>query len=261
MKAKTLIIIPCFQDNVHLKQTIADIRVFSSSDILVVDDGSTPPVTYSDTCNEKIIRHSVNKGLAESVRSGCKFALENGYMAVIKVDSDNQMVPSHIPSMEKMLLDDDSRCDVVVVTFGKNTPKSIRYDDVVFRKTIYKLTKKKLPTVLSEYRGYGIRAIVEILKSDIRGYASPLILMDLDNLEIKQISDGIRFIHDRPFPLKGMIKLRTTLLWKCIKNIHYKSIHLIPFAIMMLTGHLIYNVVKNKKLNGGNRSVVEKRVV
>ncbi len=68
--------------------------------LLVVDDGSTDgTVERLVGLNVEIKRHPRNRGKGAALRTGFSWAVENGYSAVITLDSDGQHDPSAIPRL------------------------------------------------------------------------------------------------------------------------------------------------------------------
>jgi glycosyltransferase involved in cell wall biosynthesis len=83
--------------------TIADV-VRQSRDhvqaVVVIDDGSTDGT--SDVARAEgaiVLRHEVNQGKGASLKTGFKYAVDNGYDGVITLDADGQHLPSEIPKI------------------------------------------------------------------------------------------------------------------------------------------------------------------
>jgi glycosyltransferase involved in cell wall biosynthesis len=68
--------------------------------LLVVDDGSTDGTAERLIgLNVEVKRHPRNRGKGAALRTGFSWAVENGYSAVITLDSDGQHDPSAIPRL------------------------------------------------------------------------------------------------------------------------------------------------------------------
>lgn len=68
--------------------------------LLVVDDGSTDGTAERLTgLNVEVRRHPKNRGKGAALRTGFSWAKENGYSAVITLDSDGQHDPTAIPRL------------------------------------------------------------------------------------------------------------------------------------------------------------------
>ena len=98
---KLLIIIPAYNEAESLMGVIEKLRqTCPYYDYIIVNDGSTDET--EELCEKNgynVINHTVNKGLAEAMRTGMKYALENGYDAALQFDADGQHLSQYINSM------------------------------------------------------------------------------------------------------------------------------------------------------------------
>lgn len=95
---KILTIVPCYNAEKFIDDTLVDIKRYSKN-ILVVDDGSTDKSydVMKKVKGIKILRHKHNKGKGAALRTGFKYAIEKKYDAVITIDADGQHKASDIP--------------------------------------------------------------------------------------------------------------------------------------------------------------------
>ena len=111
---KLLIIIPAYNEAESLVGVIEKLRqTCPQYDYIIVNDGSTDGT--EELCEKNgynVINHTVNKGLAEAVRTGMKYALENGYDAALQFDADGQHLSEYINSMVNCMK--ESGCDIVI---------------------------------------------------------------------------------------------------------------------------------------------------
>lgn len=111
---KLLIIIPAYNEAESLRGVIE--RLHSTCpqyDYIIVNDGSTDET--KELCEKNgynVINHTVNRGLAEAMRTGMKYALENGYDAALQFDADGQHLSEYINSMVNCMK--ESGCDIVI---------------------------------------------------------------------------------------------------------------------------------------------------
>ena len=113
---KVLAVVPAFNEEECLANTIADLKAKCPDvDYLIVNDGS------SDATQEIIAQKGlngvnlpVNTGLNSAFRTGMKYALRNGYDAVIQFDADGQHLPSYIPQMTAKL--GETNADIVIAS-------------------------------------------------------------------------------------------------------------------------------------------------
>lgn len=111
---KLLIIIPAYNEAESLRGVIERLRsTCPQYDYIIVNDGSTDET--KELCEKNgynVINHTVNKGLAEAMRTGMKYALENGYDAALQFDADGQHLSEYIDSMVNCMK--ESGCDIVI---------------------------------------------------------------------------------------------------------------------------------------------------
>ncbi len=111
---KALIIIPAYNEGKNLKKVIMGLKqICPHYDYIIINDGST------DDTKELCIRNGYNvinlpknEGLANAVRKGMEYALENGYDAGLQFDADGQHLPQYIDSMVNCMK--ESGCDIVI---------------------------------------------------------------------------------------------------------------------------------------------------
>ena len=81
--------------------------------VLVIDDGSSDATgAVAAKAGATVLRHDVNRGKGAALRTGFRWALENGYDAVITLDADGQHLPHEIPKFIGARA--DSRADLII---------------------------------------------------------------------------------------------------------------------------------------------------
>ncbi len=115
---KLIVQIPCYNEELTLPQTVADIpRQIPGVDvveILIIDDGSkdrTVEVAKSIGVDHIVINKR-NVGLARSFRAGLDACISLGADIIVNTDGDNQYCGADIPKLIQPIL--DGRVDVVV---------------------------------------------------------------------------------------------------------------------------------------------------
>lgn len=67
-------------------------------DVVVVNDGSTDSTAKAAAeAGATVLHHPRNLGKGAALKTGFRYALENGFDAVVTVDADGQHLPSEIP--------------------------------------------------------------------------------------------------------------------------------------------------------------------
>ena len=96
------------------------------STVVVLDDGSTDGTGDVARANgATVLRHDVNQGKGASLKTGFKYAVDNGYDGVITLDADGQHLPTEIPKILKA--HEESGADLVIGgrahLFGEMLPR------------------------------------------------------------------------------------------------------------------------------------------
>lgn len=115
---KLIVQIPCFDEEQTLPLTLAaiprEIPGIDRVEILVIDDGSrdgTAEVARRLGVDH-VVRHPVNRGLAQAFQTGLDHALRHGADIVVNTDADNQYPGAAIPDLVRPIL--EGRADLVV---------------------------------------------------------------------------------------------------------------------------------------------------
>lgn len=94
---RILALLPAYNEAAHLEKVLIAVQE-QIHDILVVDDGSKDNTAdIARGCGVELLSRGYNCGKGQSLRDGYKWALEQGYDAVIMLDSDGQHDPACIP--------------------------------------------------------------------------------------------------------------------------------------------------------------------
>jgi glycosyltransferase involved in cell wall biosynthesis len=115
---KTIIQVPCLNEEATIGRVIADIRAATAGlpdvGILIVDDGCTDrTVEVARAAGaDYIARHATNQGLARAFMTGLSAALNLGADVIVNTDADNQYKASGIPALIAPVA--EGRADVVV---------------------------------------------------------------------------------------------------------------------------------------------------
>ncbi len=95
--AKILALLPAYNEEKHLEKVLTEVKRYIEH-VLVVDDGSADRTAeIARGCGVHVLSRGYNCGKGQSLKDGYTWALENGYDAVIMLDSDGQHDPACIP--------------------------------------------------------------------------------------------------------------------------------------------------------------------
>lgn len=85
------IIIPGYNEEKHVKQTIKSVEREGFKNIVFVDDGSKDKtISHAIKTNATVLKHKINLGKGAATRTGCDYAVMAGAKILILMDSDGQ---------------------------------------------------------------------------------------------------------------------------------------------------------------------------
>lgn len=115
-KGRVATVIPVFQAQSELDQTLCSLRNSSiSNTVFVVDDGSVPPIQLpmGDTGLEmRHLRLPSNQGIVAALNAGLTAALAEGYEYIARIDAGDFATPNRLP-LQVAWLDEHPRCMLV----------------------------------------------------------------------------------------------------------------------------------------------------
>jgi glycosyltransferase involved in cell wall biosynthesis len=112
----TAVLIPVFNDEPGLKRTLDSLADDDGTfDVVIVDDGSVPPLPQMMTCGEHrvtVIRQQRNMGIAKALNRGLLYVLSRGYNFVARIDARDLAVGGRI-AMQEAYLREYPECGLV----------------------------------------------------------------------------------------------------------------------------------------------------
>lgn len=92
-----LAVIPAYNEENQVGRVVRQVRA-QHLPVLVVDDGSTDDtVARAETAGARVIRQGENRGKGSALHAGFRWALAQGYDAILTLDADGQHDPAEIP--------------------------------------------------------------------------------------------------------------------------------------------------------------------
>jgi len=120
------IIVPAFNEQEVLRQTISELVEPGYSVVLVDDGSSIPQQQFVTHFPVHCVRHELNLGQGAALQTGTEYALEKGAEFIIHFDADGQHLVSDISKLLRPLLNND--CDVVFGSrFLNNTTNAVPF--------------------------------------------------------------------------------------------------------------------------------------
>ncbi len=96
-----MVIIPAYNEEASVGEVVRSVRrVLPAAPVVVVDDGSADGTAQAARdAGAELLRLPHHLGLGGAVQTGYRFAFEQGYRFVVRVDSDGQHNPADIPRL------------------------------------------------------------------------------------------------------------------------------------------------------------------
>lgn len=109
---KVLIVVPAFNEEENLPALLEELRrVCGGYDVIVVDDASTDQTArVARSFGVPVLSLPANLGIGGAVQLGFKYAVRNGYDAVIQVDGDGQHDPAFIERLLQPMKEGKADC-------------------------------------------------------------------------------------------------------------------------------------------------------
>jgi glycosyltransferase involved in cell wall biosynthesis len=98
MPHRSLTALPVYNEANHVMPVLGEVLRFSS-DVLVVDDGSTDGTRelLGQRNDIHVVRHPNNRGYGAALQSAFEYTIRNGYEVLVTIDCDGQHQPKRIP--------------------------------------------------------------------------------------------------------------------------------------------------------------------
>ena len=94
-----LVVVPAFNEAASIGQVLDGIQSHGFQ-VLVIDDGSTDETSVvAHQKNAIVLSLPLNVGVGGALRCGFRYAVENGFSAIIQCDADGQHLPSYLDDL------------------------------------------------------------------------------------------------------------------------------------------------------------------
>lgn len=193
MSAKVIVIIPAYNEEDSIEQTVRNIKAATNIDYIVVNDGSkdrTRELLDKNKFNH--IDLPINLGIGGAMQTGYQYALDHNYDYAIQLDADGQHNPADL-----MNLIDEIRTTDNDMVIGSRFVEQSAYKGTLSRRVgiyyfyrfIHLLTKMKITDPTSGYRIVNRKIIESFSKYYPTDYPEVEVLVNLarKNYKIKEI--------------------------------------------------------------------------
>jgi len=189
--------IPAFNEGKVIDEVIKKCLKFSDQ-VVVCDDGSTDD-TYeiADAAGAHVIRHDVNIGKGEALRTLFKFAIHSKNDIIVTIDGDGQFLPEEIPKLVSDIK--EKKSDIVIgYRFDDATdmPNYRRFGNKMLDKMANMVTELSVSDTQSGYRAYS-KDVIEKLNFNIKGFGADVeILIDAANKGFRISEQKVTVIYN-----------------------------------------------------------------
>ncbi len=125
-----LVVVPAFNEVASIGQVLVGIQSHGFR-VLVIDDGSTDETSVvAHQKNAIVLSLPLNVGVGGALRCGFRYAVENGFSAIIQCDADGQHLPSHL----KDLVEATNRTDAHMMIGSRFGSEKTTHDPSLLRR-------------------------------------------------------------------------------------------------------------------------------
>lgn len=205
---RILTALPVYNEVSHLREVLAQVRRYSS-EILVVDDGSTDGTAelLAQENDLYVVRHKTNLGYGAGIRTAFEYAIEHDYDVLVTIDCDGQHQPCLIPKLAAAVFPESGEpVDIVsgsryLTKFeGDSTPPEARRR---INMQINELLQDRLGLTLTDsfcgFKAYRVAALPEFEITEL-GYAIPLqfwVQAVAKNLSIEEFPVPLVYLEEK----------------------------------------------------------------
>lgn len=158
---RLLVVVPAWNEEEALPGVLGEIaEELPEVTVLVVNDGSSDGTSaVARACGAEVLDLPFNLGVGGAMRAGFRYALANGYEAVVQVDADGQHDPREVPRLVERLADADI---VIGARFADRGDYRVggprRWAMVILAATLSRIGRVRLTDTTSGFRASGPRA-------------------------------------------------------------------------------------------------------
>ena len=196
---RVLTALPIHNEAAHVEAVLSEVLTHAR-DVLAVDDGSTDatPELLGRFPSLHVLRHPTNLGYGAGLRSAFRFALEQGYDALVTIDCDGQ----HQPGLIAHLVETLETSGAALVSGSRylaphpgdaRPPEERRRINVQITRTLNALFGWRLTDAFCGFKVYRRDALERFVITE-NGYAMPL------QLWVQAYRWNLT-IHEEPVPL------------------------------------------------------------
>jgi glycosyltransferase involved in cell wall biosynthesis len=189
-----LIVIPAFNEEAALPDVLAELRrLRPDADLVVIDDGSSDATAaVAVEGGATALQLPFNLGIGGALRTGFRYAIENGYERALQFDADGQHDPTEIQAMLDRL---DDGADLVIGSRFANGETDYEVGRIrrramrVLGTTVRILSGQMFTDTSSGFRAFDRRAL------ELFARTYPVDYMESVEALVMACADGLRVVE------------------------------------------------------------------
>lgn len=201
---KTYIIIPAYNEEKNIANTIDNLKKNNYNNIIVIDDGSKDN-TYNIAKEKKVhvLKHIINRGQGAALQTGADYALIKGADIIVQFDADGQHNAEEIINFTAPIKSRETEATLGSRFIKKeNIPKNLPKSRIIILKGAKILIRLmygiKLTDVHNGFRAFSKEAAEKIkLRGDRMEHASEILeQIKKKNIKYKEIPVTINYTEE-----------------------------------------------------------------
>lgn len=158
-----IVIIPAYNEEPRVGQTVAAVKAACRGEVVVVDDGSGDRTfEMARAASATVLRLPFNLGYGAALQTGFRYALRRGFRYAVHMDADGQHDPTYIGTLLDAL--DVHGVDVAIGSrfverSGYRMPWTRRLGRLLFAMLTSLLTGKRVTDPTSGFQAFSMRAL------------------------------------------------------------------------------------------------------
>jgi glycosyltransferase involved in cell wall biosynthesis len=167
------VLIPALNPSSTLLQLLADLLRQGFGSVVIVDDGSSNDfqTVFKSAADSGavVIRHPINLGKGEALKTAFRYAQKHEFKAVVTVDADGQHSASDAARITRRVLTEKlSVCVLGVRTFKNNVPLRSKFGNVMTRNVVRAFSSLSVSDTQTGLRGFSANLLPKLC--EVKGH-------------------------------------------------------------------------------------------
>lgn len=241
MIMKTLAAIPAWNQEMRVASVVLLARNFVDT-VLVVNDGSADrTAVVAERAGAVVVSHVDNRGYGGAIQSCFHYAKDNGFDAMIILDSDGQHDPEDVPRVLDPII--NGVADISIGSRFLDSDTKVPFYRKVGIGVITGVTKgvsngMTLKDSQSGFRAYSRKAIEVLLPRDNGMGASVELLLDANKLGLKIVEIPVSISYDEESSTQNPIKHGLSVIGSIVRYVEFDH----PLLVFWVTGLVLFMI-------------------